>query len=49
MQGLSLPRLPIASVEHNDLTDDRRLYQFAYFTAMVEATCAAQACSSSQS
>ena len=49
MQGLSLPRLPIASVEHNDLTDNRRLYQFAYFTVMVEATRAAQAWSSSQS
>ena len=35
MQGLSLPRLPIASVEHNDLTDNRRLYQFAYFPIMV--------------
>lgn len=35
MQGLSLPRLPIASVEHNDLTDNRRLYQFAYFPVMV--------------
>ena len=35
MQGLSLPRLPIASVEHNDLTDNRWLYQFAYFPIMV--------------
>ena len=35
MQCLSLPRLPIASVEHNDLTDNRRLYQFAYFPIMV--------------
>lgn len=35
MQGLSLPRLPIASVEHNDLTNNRRLYQFAYFPIMV--------------
>ena len=34
MQGLSLPRLPIVSVEHNDLTNNRRLYQFAYFPIM---------------
>ena len=35
MQGLSLPRLPIVSVGHNDLTDNRRLYQFAYFPILV--------------